>query len=271
MRTALALTVAVVALTLTSESSAAPEWVDRRIVLSGKPVAGSVDVGMGVGHTELFVGRNGTISASGAGFNTEAVLGLVGRVDLGLRFGARVNDESAVAQADSYAHFYNPDATYAFAHALSPFSNPELRVRGKLVDIGVFELGLEGRAVLPASRDSRFTTVFGVPMAVHAGHFFKLDFGVYSVLGLYDPFVFALDVPVNAWFQVTDKVFLGPMTGLRVYANYITNPGFDLMLGFGLGVHLVKWLDLKTQLVFPRVNQGAQFFGAGVGVGFVFE
>lgn len=271
MRTTLVtLSVSAVIFTLASASSAAPEWVERRIVLSGTPIAGSVDVGMGVGHTEVGRYRNGFYTANGAGFSAEGVIGIVGRVDLGLRVGLRVNDESAYAQSDSYARFYDPNAPLAYTHGYNTFANPEFRVRGKLVDVGVFELGLEGRAIVPTF-GTRFSTVFGVPMAVHAGHFFKLDFGVYNVLGFDNPIVFALEVPVNAWFQVTRKVFLGPMTGFRVYSNYFANEQVDVMLGFGLGVHLVRWLDLKTQIVFPRINEGPQFFGGGVGVGFIFE
>lgn len=266
MRTTPLVVAASIAVSISSLSSAAPEWVERRIVLSGEPVAGSVDVGMGFGHV-----AKAPLGGDGVGFDTEAVLGLVSRVDLGLRLGLRVNQESAFAQADAYARFFRPEPTYEFAHRDDTFANPELRVRGKLVDVGVFELGIEGRMLLPAATDSRFVAGFGVPMAVHAGHLVKVDLGIYTTVGAYDAAVFVLDVPANVWFQVTDKVFLGPMTGLRAYSNYFTNPAFDFILGVGLGVHLTKWLDLKSQFVFPRINQGAQFFGAGIGVGFVFE
>lgn len=270
MRTTVALAAAAFAVSLSSVASAAPEWVDRRIVLSGTPVAGSVDVGMGFGHTEYdpFFGRGNSVN--GVGFNTDAVLGLVSHVDMGLRLGLRPNLDSVASQSDTYARFYNPQPTYPTSGGAT-FANPEFRVRGKIVDVGVFELGLEGRMIFPAARDSRFGASFGVPMAIHGGHLVKVDLGIYTTVVAWDTAPFIFDAPANIWFQVTDKVFLGPMTGFRAYANYITNPAFDFILGFGLGVHLVKWLDLKTQFVFPRVNQGAQFFGAGVGVGFVFE
>jgi hypothetical protein len=271
MRIGLIVAASAALVSVSSIASAAPPWVDRRIVLSGEPIAGSVDVGMGFGHTELGFFRNNVIAANGVGFNTEAVLGLVSRVDIGLRLGLRVNQESALSQSDTYARFYGPQPTYPTSGA-DTFANPEFRVRGKIVDVGVFELGLEGRMIFPATNGSRFGASFGVPMAIHGGHFVRVDTGVYTTIVAYDnnpPVIF--EAPANIWFQATDKVFLGPMSGFRAYANYLQNPSFDFILGFGLGVHLVKWLDLKTQFVFPRVNEGAQFFGAGVGVGFVFE
>jgi len=152
--------------------------------------------------------------------------------------------------------------------------DPELRVRGKLLDLGIFELGLEGRLWLPVYDFNRFATEFGVPMAVHVGHLLKIDFGVYTLIADQHPnsVLFVLDAPANFWFQVTRKVWLGPMAGVRFYGyNYYGDNPFDVILGFGLGVSVTRWLDIKTQLLFPRINEGAQYFGAGAGVGFVFE
>lgn len=285
MRTKLLVVAAsvVASVSVTSAASAAPEWVDRRIVMSGNPVAGSVDVGMGVGH---YQDPNSPYSATDFGTNFSAAIGIVSRVDVGVGFGVRTGGTltygyagapivypatAGLTQPDTYARFYEANAVGSFLRGASTVSNPELRVRGKIVDIGVFELGVEGRALFPAADGTRFATVAGVPMAVHAGHFFKLDFGVYNTFAFYDRFRFAFEVPVNVWFQATNRLFLGPLTGFRAYSNFGLDPGFDFALGFGLGVHLARFVDLKTQFVFPRINQGAEFFGAGIGVGFVFE
>ncbi len=259
-------------------NATAPEWVDRRIVLSGKPIAGSVDVGTGFGHTEFGFGRG---YANGVGFNTEGVLGIASRVDIGLRFGLRVNGESSFVQADGYGHFYEADDVYGNIRGGETFTNPELRARVKLLDLGSFELGIEARTTFPIFPGTRFTAVVGVPMAVHAGRIFKLDFGVYNVVSFYSPLAFAFEVPANFWFQVSHKVFLGPLTALRFYPGSACSdcgryynrfdPSVEFALGFGLGVHLAKFADLKTQFIFPEVNHGARYFGVGVGVGFIFE
>lgn len=275
MRGRMLLVALVNAMLVSTLARAAPEWVDRRIVMSGEPVAGSVDIGLGVGHWEA-----APFSANAIGVRAEAALGILSRVDIGAGFGLRSDGgwlgNAYLSQPDSYARLFDSSAPELFLRGSDTASNPEIKVRGKLIDLGVFELGLEGRTYLPFAPETYFNVAFGVPMAVHAGHLLKVDFGVYNVVA-YSPTwrygtLYVLEAPANFWFQATNKVFLGPMTGLRVYSsNWPTNPHFDFILGFGLGVHLAKFIDLKTQLVLPRVNRGLEFLGAGVGLGFVFE
>jgi hypothetical protein len=66
---------------------------------------------------------------------------------------------------------------------------------------------------------------------------------------------------------------LGPMLGFRWYSRPVYAYGptdFDVNLGFGLGVSLARFVDLKTQIYLPRVDAGVHEVGAGVGVGFYF-
>jgi hypothetical protein len=63
------------------------------------------------------------------------------------------------------------------------------------------------------------------------------------------------------------------MTELR-FNDSVGNLGFDLasgaLFGFGLGVALSRFADLKADFLFPRVNGGPDF-GAGVGIGLHFD
>lgn len=272
-RTRIALLGALVAATLVSRRAAAdaPAWNERRLVPDAK-IAGSIDVGFGVGSRVLHIG-NQDIRYTGVGWNLEGAIAFLRRIEIGLRVGFRAPDDGRVAQADTFARPYDRNLPYAYTLGGEAVSNPELRVRGKIVDTGGFELGLEGRFYGPFAPGSRFTQWFGVPMAFHAG-IFRADVQPGFSVGFYDPIVFVFSVPVNLWFQVTRKVFLGPLTGIRVYdRNYWpARPGgpVDVMFGFGVGVSFTPWFDLKSQILFERINAGADWFGAGVAAGFNF-
>ena len=267
---AFASTLAASMLFATAASADAPQWVERRTVPDAK-VAGSVDLGFGLGSRVLRVAGN-DLRYTGAGWNIEGAVSFLRRIEIGLRFGVRAPADGRVAQADTFARPFDRNIPYEYSTGGDIMANPELRVRGKLVDTGGFELALEGRLYAPIARGTAFSHYFGVPMAFHAG-IFRADIQPGINLGFYNPLVFVFSVPVNLWFQVTNKVFLGPLTGIRVYdRDYWGGNGgqIDLMLGFGLGVSFTPWFDLKTQILFERLNAGADWFGAGVAAGFNF-
>jgi hypothetical protein len=89
---------------------------------------------------------------------------------------------------------------------------------------------------------------------------------VYIPFVFYDPTFTALSIPAYFWFQATEKLWLGPMTGLR----FINFEDGQLLIGFGLGYQVASAVDLKTMILFPQVNtnEGARSFGAGFGVQF---
>jgi len=120
----------------------------------------------------------------------------------------------------------------------------------------VGELGIEGRATLPFETGSRVAAMFGMPVALHFGASVRLDTGLYLPVTLYDPVLFAVSVPLDIWFQVTPRLWLGPMTGLRFYHQGPADRT-DLALGFGLGYSLARALDLKTMfLMRHQSNRG---------------
>lgn len=291
MRARIAVVAAALGLFASRSAHATPRWVDRLLTLPG-PVAGTIDLGGSFAHSDADYGAPcGVCSYNGTGVNVEGVLGIASRVDLGLRVGFRgftdgngVN-EGAATDADAYGRFFDQLAYYGgttgYNDVYGPFAvaNPEFRVRVRILDVRhVFELGVEARAIFPFYQGTDFTQVIGVPMAAHLGRHVRIDFGGYShftFVGGNRPVVATFDVPAAFWFQVHDRVFLGPMVNLRWYSEDVYRNGYgpanvDVGLGFGLGVSLARFLDLKTQLYMPRVDDGVHEIGVSVGVGFYF-
>ncbi len=242
-------------------SAAAPPYVDRSITMPRHDWA--FDVGLGIGIDAR------TPSRTGPGFNLEMGVGITEHVELGFRTGLRLGDDARFTGADSYGRLYDRET---FGTGTGSLANPEVRVRGALMRGGPVELALEGRATLPAP-DSRWIGFeVGLPLAFHAGHSVRIDTGAYVPVVFYDPTLVGFHVPLNVWFQVTPKVFLGPITGLR-FTHQADFDRTDFSLGFGLGVALSRTIDLKTMFLVPRVNDrdGARDFGLGVGLQFRIE
>ncbi len=291
MRARIAVVAAALGLFASRPAHATPRWVDRLLTLPG-PVAGTIDLGGSFAHSDADIPPCGLCSFNGTGVNVEGVLGIASRVDLGLRVGFRGFDdvnginEGAATDADAYGRFFDPLTYYGGGQGFydvygqGAVSNPEFKVRVRILDVRrVFELGVEARAILPFYTNTSFTQVIGVPMAAHLGRHVRIDFGAYSHFTFLNfqnrnrDVLATFDLPASFWFQVHDRVFLGPMVNLRWYSDnvYAYGPAnVDVGLGFGLGVSLARFLDLKTQLYMPRVDDGVHEIGVSVGVGFYF-
>ena len=185
---------------------------------------------------------------------------ITSHIQLGVRSGARFNDEAKALGADQYGRIFDQET---YGTGLDTFANPEISVTGSVVRTAVVELALQGRGYLPFETGTRPGVLLGMPLAVHLGSIARLDTGAYVPVLFYNPIQSQLSIPANFWFQVADRVWLGPMTGVRVHRN-----GTDLRIGFGLGYQIASFLDFKTQFLFPAVNQdnGSQTFGFGVGL-----
>ena len=271
-----------------SDVGATPRWVDRLLTLPG-PVAGTIDIGGAFAHADETINPPCiACSWNGTGVNIEGVLGIVSRVDIGLRVGIRgfsdnANlNEGAITGADSYGRFYDQEQFWGgYPNAMygdDAITNPELRVRVRILHLKhLFELGVEARTIFPLLNGTDTTLVLGAPMALHLGRIVRFDFAAYSHLFLApgNLFVATLDLPAALWFQVHDRVWLGPMFGFRFYNEPVYRGSVwdnaDLSLGFGLGVALARYIDFKLQVYFPRVEDGAQYVGVGAGIGFYFD
>lgn len=246
---------AAAALLAASAAAAAPPWVDRHVVVPEHDWA--FDFGIGIAR-DYFPPR----SPTGAGMNFEMAVSPVDRLELGIRSGLRIGDDGRATVADAYGRLFDRQ-TFGTNH--DDFANPEVRVRGALLRARVVEIALEGRIFLPAEHGSEVGTMFGVPFLFHLGGVARIDMGVYVPVLFYSPIIAYISAPLDVWFQVTNHLWLGPMTGVVFNTN---TQRAEVPLGFGLGYQIVRAVDLKTQFLFPQINetQGAQTFGFGVGV-----
>jgi hypothetical protein len=220
---------------------------------------------------------NNPTSWTGPGLNFEGAVGLTSHLELGFRQGIRLNDDARFAGADQYGRLYD---TVTFGTGGDTLSNPEFRLTGAILNAEIVDIALEGRVVLPFAQHTYatyFGGMFGVLFLIRIPPIIRLDTGIYVAEffnrhdpsnndGLYDvqrPFLVA---PGRLWFQVSRKVWLGPMTQI----THVPWTGhIELLLGFGLGIQLSRIVDLKTQFYFPEINHdppGTRAFGAGVGV-----
>jgi hypothetical protein len=271
---------ALFALSLSRVAAAAPPYVDRTITLPRHDWA--FDIGLGVGFHDAPPGEHSPV---GPGINLEMAVGLTRDIELGVRQGLRLSDDARALQADEYGRLFDRE-TDPYAAGTDTISNPEFRLRGALTH-GAAEIALEGRLVPPFARPSYIGghtsagAEFGVPMAFHVGHSVRFDTGVFTPVSFYDPPIIGFHFPLAVWIQVSHKVWLGPMAGLRF--THRGNPnGFDdtaLSLGFGLGVSLSPIIDLKTMVYVPHANDDRAFrdfrafhdYGAGIGLQFRIE
>ena len=243
---------------------AAGPWVDRTITLPRHDWA--FDFGLGIAHLP------GNL---GPGLNLEGAFGVTRAVQLGLRTGFRFNPTARLAAADAYGR---PFDTETYGTGVDLVANPEFYVRGALIQGDVVELGLEGRVMSPFSQG--LGLMFGMPLALHFGSAARLDTGVYVPIFFYDRYYFGdpifrrrfddptapfISIPLHLWLQLTGRLWLGPMTGVRVS----TAPGSrtEVPLGFGLGYSVTRTLDFKTQFLFQDVANGeAEVWGFGAGL-----
>ena len=261
-----ALLVAVSVLAFAPPADAAPPWVDRHIVLPRHNFA--FDAGLGIGHVEGF-----DESVNGVGINLEGAFGITERLELGFRTGLRFGNEGRFTGADFYGRLWDTD-TYNVG--TDTVANPEARLRYGLLGNDVVELGLEARFWLPVADNTGFGVAPGVPIMFHFGDVARLD------TGLLVPIIFddnddndddtatIISVPARLWFQASDRLWLGPISGVRV-----VNPGNDTQvpLGFGLGYQISSAVDFKSQFLFPDVarDNATDVFGVGAGVQFRVE
>jgi hypothetical protein len=237
-------------------ASAEPPWVDRHIVLPDHDWA--FGFGVGVAHDYDPPANNPT----GAGLDTEISVSPIDRLEIGIRTGLRIGDDGRATQADQYGRLFDYPT---FGTNYDDFANPELRVRGALLQSSIVEIGAEGRLFLPAEHGSEAGIMFGIPFLFHLGHVARIDTGAYVPV-VFDPHVVAdINLPLDVWFQATSRLWLGPITGVVVHA---TANSADVPFGFGLGYQAVSFVDLKGQFLFPALNdtQGADTFGFGFAI-----
>jgi hypothetical protein len=252
-RTALKLGVFSFFLMIAPRARAAAPWVDRAITLPGR--AWAFNFGLGLGHVPQ--------STLAPGFNIEGGVSVAHGLEIGLRTGLRFGNTARAAQVDMYGR---PFDTKTYGTGFDTVANPEFYIRARLIESQVVEVGLEGRAYIPFN--TGFGVMAGVPLAFHFGRAARLDTGVYVPILFYDPTITLVNIPLHLWFQTSNRLWLGPLTGVVIETS--GNNQTDVPLGFGLGYSVTSALDFKTWVLFQDVahspNSGRWGFGAGIEV-----
>jgi hypothetical protein len=240
-------------LTMATEARAAAPWVDRAITLPGR--AWAFNLGLGLAHVPQ--------SSLAPGFNIEGAVSIAHGVEIGLRTGLRPGNSARAAQADIYGR---PFDTRTYGTGVDTVANPEFYIRARLIESQVVELGVEARAYAPFSVG--FGILAGVPLAFHFGHAARLDTGVFVPVLFYDPTRTLVNIPAQLWFQTSNRLWLGPLSGVVIQTT--GNNDAAVQLGFGLGYSVTSALDFKTWVLFQDVahgrNNGYWGFGAGLEV-----
>jgi hypothetical protein len=234
----------------------AEPFVYRPLTLSRSEWA--LDFGLGIAHEP-------GPSVTGAGVNLELAAGLTSEIQLGFRTGIRIGADGRRTQADSYGRTFETETYDTGGETLA---NPELSLRWALAR-STAEVALDTRVYLPFADGSRVGVMIGLPIAIHIGSVARLDTGIYVPIIFTHPVSSVISIPLHLWFQASNHLFLGPLTGIRIY-----NPGGHdtVAFGFGLGSALSHDVDLKAWLLFPDINDdnGTHSFGFGVGLQFRF-
>jgi Glycosyl transferase family 2 len=254
MRAVLVATIGFVA--FASNARAAPPWVDRNLTLPAGDWAFDFGFGIADSRPDLVEG----------GINLEMGVGLTDAVELGVRTGVRFGSSPAdrFLQPDVYGRLF--DRQY-FDGDSEAVANPEVRVRGALVRLPVFELALEGRLIVPIEHNTA-GLLFGVPLAFHLGDRVRLDIGAFMPIIIGNgtiPSRVAVNTPLDVWIQATRRLWLGPMTGFQIVHVADPPPTAHVSLGFGLGYQITHYLDFKTMILFPDLADTSSV-GAGAGV-----
>src|SRR5262245_16038118 len=120
-----------------SRAEAAPPWVDRTITLPRHDFA--FNFGLGIAHA------NNTL---GPGINIEGAGAITHGRELGFRTGLRFGNAARAGDADQYGR---PFDTETYGEGSDVLANPEMYIRGAIVQGDVVELALEGRVYTPFS------------------------------------------------------------------------------------------------------------------------
>jgi len=244
-------------------------FVDRPLTLP--PLHVSAEAGVGFGQYEAFEPAPNDLESTvslgnkvGFGSSLAAAVGLPFVGEVGIRLGYRFDSTAAFAQADRFAHLFDPIVDGPGTDA---FTNPEIMLLGTLFALPLVEVALETRAVLPTAQGSSFALTPGAPVRIHVPTFARIDTGIYLPVAFDSPATFAIQVPAQLFFQVGDS-FFGPMTGLLFLQNG-PDPNPQIVAGLGGGHTLGGVLDLKAQLYTSQINDvnWAKHVGGGLGLG----
>jgi len=272
MRHVVAMTAGAITAAWSGPAAADKPFVDRPLTL---PILHmSADAGIGFGQFQsTSTDAAGIVHPTGMhvgwGSNVDGAVGLPFLGEVGVRFGFRFGQDGVAAGwgagADHFARLFDPIIE---SPGRDPFANPEIRLRGSLLDLEVVQLGLETRAVLPIADGSDFVLTPGVPVRIHLPTLARIDTGVWLPIAFTSKTGFTVDIPAQLFFQV-GSAFFGPLTGFRYNDPGVGDNNVEVPAGLGGGYTLGGILDLKVQVRTERINDSnwTQYIGGGVGAG----
>jgi hypothetical protein len=247
-------------------TEAAPEWIFRSLTLPRGDVA--LDLGLGLGHRPV----DANTSVTGYGMSLGIDVGVASDLELGLHTGIRFGAEGRATRADRYGRPWQTEgAGRPSPTGADTLANPEILMRWSVARGRVAQLALEGRAFLPIEGGTRFGIMLAAPLRLRLGAV-GIDTGVYVPIIFEDPTASAISFPFQIWIQATRAVWLGPLLGIRI-VNQRGTTFTEYPFGFGLGVAMNPFVDLRTWILFPDISgdAAARTFGAGVALQIRFE
>jgi hypothetical protein len=239
---------------LARAANAQTTWVQDEQVLARHRVR----LTLGYGHAFSRISAVGVTPAryvDGSGMSFEEALGLGRELEVGARFGVRLDRNGRAVRADELGRGFD---TETFGTGLSMTANPELRGRWRFFASNWAEMGLEDRVILPIVPDPSFTDVAGAWAVFHPSRWARFDVALNGIVR-WDSFAFGSSVetglgfPVRAWVNATQHLFAGALFTVhsfsgakyaRAYSRWIAGVGAGCRLGEWDVLGLVESQDL---------------------------
>ena len=250
-----------------SPARAEEPWVHDAQVLAARRVRVSAGVGLALlSHAKL---DGGTLYALGSGVSLEEAVGLGHGLEIGARFGVRLEDVGRGLRADSVARGFD---TQTFGTGLSTVANPELRLRLRAMQWSWGEAGFEDRIVLPIKPDPAVTEVLSAWISIHRWQRVRVDAAVtgwatwqsLADRGVLDP---GFAVPVSVWASVSRRLFAGIITSTQYLAGTPYSSGSaKLTLGLGIGYRLGACDVTGATYLLDVLDGGTERIGLGFGL-----
>jgi hypothetical protein len=227
-------------------------WVDDGAVLAPREVR--VVAEYGLAHL-----AQGMYALLGQGLNLEEAAGVGHGLEVGARFGFRLDATGRGLRADQTARILDPET---FGTGTDAAANPELRARARLARWAWGEAGVEDRLVLPIRRTPDVTEVAGGWLALHWAHLLRLDLGCDLVLGS-EAFAAsravqpALGVPAKLWFNVTRSIMVGAIGSIDLYGSTAYTTSHTDVLVEGVVGYRLPFCDVLASVTFPDLADSA--------------
>jgi hypothetical protein len=212
---------------------------------------------------------NNTIGWGGSGVSFAEALGIGHGLELGVRFGLRLDEGGRSLRADEVARIVDFET---FGTGLSVAPNPEAQVRWSVVRWARGEVGLKERLVFPIKLDPNVTELLGVWTSTRFGQQLRLDVGADGVLGLQTfaakrIVVPGLGIPVALWDNITRALFAGVLTTTRYVGGTAYGESYtQFTAGVGVGYRLGSCDLSQVTYLIDVFRDFARLIGVGAGL-----